>query len=74
MNDFDDDGFDVFQGGDEAPKADAPLGLIVPPRAVVIRNPKGEVIFDGLSEAEAAYRRNGRPPVVFEEGDDIPGG
>jgi hypothetical protein len=70
MSDFDDDDSDnFFTSGDEVPKADRPLGLIVGLTARVIRNAKGELIWDELAEMERAYRAKGRAPVIFEEGD-----
>jgi hypothetical protein len=42
------------------------LGLVVPPRALlVIEN--GVVVYDELTVREMAYRKLGRAPVVFEE-------
>lgn len=46
-----------------------PLGLVVPPRGVVISDGKGNVIRDTIAEDEIEYRRNGRPPVIFDDGD-----
>lgn len=70
MSDFDDgDGFDVFQNEDETP-ADRPLGLVVGPKARVIRNAKGELLWDELAALERAHRVSGGKRVAFEEGDD----
>ena len=70
MSDFDDDDSDnFFQSGDETPQQDRPLGLVVGPSARVVRDGKGEVLWDELAELEQAYRMKGRPPVRFDEGD-----
>jgi hypothetical protein len=71
MSDFDDDnsGDNFFQSGDETPQQDRPLGLVVGPPARVIRDAKGEIIWDELAEMEQVYRMKGRPPVIFDEGD-----
>jgi hypothetical protein len=75
MSDFDDDDSDIFfAGNDETPQADRPLGLVVGPRARVIRNAKGELIWDELAEMERAYRAKGRPVIVFEQDDESAGG
>lgn len=73
-NDFDDGSDDpFFSTGDEVPKEDRPLGLIVGPTARQIFDPiTGALIWDELPEIEADFRRLGRPPVVFVE-DDSPG-
>ena len=70
MSDFDDDDSDnLFQSGDETPQQHRPLGLVVGPPARVIRDAKGELIWDELAEMERVYRAKGRPPVIFDEGD-----
>jgi hypothetical protein len=45
-----------------------PLGLVVPVRAVLRFDAKGNVpIDDELRERENLYRTLGRPPVIFED-------
>ena len=73
MNDFglDLDDADPFATPDDTPAELRPLGLIVPLQARQIRNAKGRLIFDELFEAlEPQYRKNGRPPVIFEDEDE----
>jgi hypothetical protein len=62
----DDDDFFSADDDDEMPEAQRTLGLIVPPRALTPQENNG---VDELAEREAEYRRNGRPPVIFEEED-----
>lgn len=63
----DDDGSAFFTSGDETPIEDLPGGLIVPPRARMIRDAKGIALWDELVDIEAAYRATGRPAVIFED-------
>jgi len=48
---------------------DAPLGLVVPIRGVVVTDPKtNEVIYDEIREREYEYRMmKGRTPITFIE-------
>ena len=47
---------------------DAPLGLVVPIRGVIITDPKTcEVLFDEIAEREKQHRMKGRPNTVFED-------
>jgi hypothetical protein len=47
---------------------DAPLGLVVPVRGVVLLDPKtGEIAFDEIAEREKAFRMKGRPAIIFED-------
>ena len=49
---------------------DAPLGLVTPPRGVVVTDPKtNEVVYDEIAEREIEYRMKGRTPVIFIEED-----
>jgi hypothetical protein len=59
---------------------DQKYGLVVGPREIIITKPgkkvdgvmqPEEILFDGLKEAEEAYRKNGKPPVTFEDHDNI---
>jgi hypothetical protein len=71
-NDFGDDFRDDFFQNDAATApGDKPLGLVVPPTAQQIFGQSGEIVFDGLPLQEAAYRKDGRPAVTFEEGDMV---
>jgi hypothetical protein len=63
----------------KANKADAPLGLCVGPRAIIIYAPSvngrpEEVLFDGVREMEKEFLRQlgtgERQPVVFENDDE----
>ena len=45
----------------------APLGLVVGPRARQVFNDRGECIYDELADMELAYRMRGRPIMTFEE-------
>jgi hypothetical protein len=46
----------------------APLGLVVPARALQIFDPKtGELIYDELPLIEKAFLMEGRQPVIFIE-------
>jgi hypothetical protein len=68
-NDFDDDDA-FFSSGDDPAKADLPLGLVVPPRARLIFDDKGGILYDENAENELAFRRRGMPRVQFFEADD----
>ena len=63
------DGEDDFFGARAVPLAEQIGGLVVGQRARQIWKPKGECVFDELVLMEAEYRREGRPPVIFD--DDI---
>ena len=63
---------DDFFGTNITPAAERPGGLVVGQRARQIFGPKGEVLFDELLELESEYRREGRPAITFEDGDDGP--
>lgn len=52
---FDDDDDDGFFD-EPKPQSERPLGLVVPEKALVALGDKGEVIFDGLANAELNYR------------------
>lgn len=68
MSDFDDEDDDnFFAGNDETPQADRPLGLVVGPKARVIYDAKGQVLYDELGQMERAYRFKGGAVIVFEE-------
>jgi hypothetical protein len=65
----------------KAASADAPLGLCVGPRAIIIYAPSvngkpEEVLFDGVREMEKEYLRQlgdgRRGPVIFENNKDAP--
>jgi hypothetical protein len=47
------------------------LGLVVPSRALLTFDEKRNVAYDELAERENAYRRFGRPPVIFDEGEEV---
>jgi hypothetical protein len=64
-DDDDDDFFSSADDDDELPEAQRTLGLVVGPRALTPEENNG---VDELVEREAEYRKNGRPPVIFEEG------
>jgi len=71
--DPDSDG-DFFGLGDTTPEAERVGGLIVPPRARVLYDARGEVLWDELVLLEADFRREGRPTVLFDDSaeDDKP--
>ena len=46
-----------------------PLGLVVPPRAIIIHNEFGNVTFDGVREMEKEFMRNPRT-VTFIDDDE----
>lgn len=46
------------------------LGLVVPVRALITYNKAGQVEYDELAEREAAFRKRGRPLMIFEEDDE----
>jgi hypothetical protein len=67
------DGEDDFFGlPDNTPEADKVGGLVVGQRARVIWA-KGECVWDELALMEAEYRRDGRPPVLFDDDIERPG-
>ncbi|SIO24660.1 hypothetical protein SAMN05443247_03116 [Bradyrhizobium erythrophlei] len=63
----DDLGDNFFASGDETPKEDRPLGLVIPHLARIILDAKGAIVWDELAEMERAYRARGRRPIIFEE-------
>ena len=69
--DDDDDGFNPFAADDAAAADSRPIGLLVPATGRQIFNSKRELVWDEISELlEPAFRRQGRPLINFEEGDD----
>jgi hypothetical protein len=58
--------------GDIVPEALRPLGLVVPARARVIFDAKGNVLYDELAAIEAEYRMNPKALVTFDDSDDEP--
>ena len=63
---------DAFFGTNETPEAERPGGLIVPQRARQIFDTKGNCVWDELLELSREYVREGRPAVVFDDGDGPP--
>ena len=51
------------------PGVEPRLGLVVPVRALITYK-DGEVEYDELAEREAAFRKRGRPLMIFEEDDE----
>ena len=68
----DDDDEDGFFGDDATPVEKA-TGLLVDQRARQIFDAQGALVWDELSAKEAAYRREGRPPILFTKPDDETG-
>ena len=67
MFEDDNDFFEACDADEQLPEAQRSLGLIVGPRALTPGQNGG---VDELVIWEAAYRKTGRPPVIFDEGED----
>jgi hypothetical protein len=68
MTDDNDDFFSAVDLDEDNSPQEVRLGLVVPMCAAMpTYDKKGNLVRDELAEWEAAYRRNGRPPVIFEE-------
>jgi hypothetical protein len=48
------------------------LGLVTPARAIIARDAKGAVTFDGIRAGEEIYRMSGGREVYFEEEEEAP--
>jgi hypothetical protein len=65
-NDFDDDDSEFLEPDPDSVAADRLLGLVVPPRARVIRGKDGRtIIHDELTYLEERFRKQGGLPVTF---------